>query len=148
MPGEGPVDPHLPHPSPRRPVSRETGHERTIGLLLLRAHPQDAARVLSPANPPRRSTITTTCTRLYLRRPWPGAHPATPALASPTLVTSSTQQVPRTAPGVTPHDPIASLLRRWEPEMGANVFRCPQTQRDPVRTFVQVQGSQFDSARP
>ena len=28
--------------------------------------------------------------------------------------------------------------------MGANVFRCPRTQRDPFRTFVQVKGSQFE----
>ncbi|HEY6313393.1 MAG TPA: hypothetical protein VIY52_21660 [Streptosporangiaceae bacterium] len=26
----------------------------------------------------------------------------------------------------------------WEPEMGANVSRCPRTQRDPVRMFTQV----------
>ena len=35
----------------------------------------------------------------------------------------------------------------WEPEMGANVFSRPQTQRDVARTFWQVKGSPFDSVR-
>ena len=35
----------------------------------------------------------------------------------------------------------------WEPEMGANVFSRPQTQRDVLRMFVQVMDSQFDSVR-
>jgi hypothetical protein len=35
----------------------------------------------------------------------------------------------------------------WEPEMGANVFRRPQTQRDVARIFSQVKGSPFDSVR-
>jgi hypothetical protein len=35
----------------------------------------------------------------------------------------------------------------WEPEMGANVFRRPQTQRDVARIFSQVKGSPFDSFR-
>jgi len=37
--------------------------------------------------------------------------------------------------------------RLWEPEMGANVFSRPQTQRDVLRMFVQVMDSQFDSVR-
>ena len=35
----------------------------------------------------------------------------------------------------------------WEPEMGANVFSRPQTQRDVARIFSQVKGSPFDSVR-
>ena len=35
----------------------------------------------------------------------------------------------------------------WEPEMGANVFRPPQTQRDVARIFSQVKGSPLDSVR-
>jgi len=35
----------------------------------------------------------------------------------------------------------------WEPELGANVFRRPQTQRDVARTFSQVKGSPLDSVR-
>jgi hypothetical protein len=31
--------------------------------------------------------------------------------------------------------------------MGANVFSRPQTQRDVLRMFVQVDGSPFDSVR-
>jgi hypothetical protein len=31
--------------------------------------------------------------------------------------------------------------------MGANVFSRPQTQRDVVRTFLQVKGSLLDSVR-
>jgi hypothetical protein len=31
--------------------------------------------------------------------------------------------------------------------MGANVFSLPQTQRDALKMFVQVEGSLFDSVR-
>jgi hypothetical protein len=31
--------------------------------------------------------------------------------------------------------------------MGANVFSLPQTQRDVLRMFMQVDGPQFDSVR-
>jgi hypothetical protein len=51
--------------------------------------------------------------------------------------------------------PLAILVAEWlptlqtlrEPEMGANVFSRPQTQRDVFRMFMQVMGSQFDSVR-
>ena len=35
----------------------------------------------------------------------------------------------------------------WEPEMGANLFSRPQTQRDVARTFLQVEGSLLDTIR-
>jgi len=46
-----------------------------------------------------------------------------------------------------PPELLPALRALWEPEMGANVFSRPQTQRDVARFFSQIRGSPFDSVR-
>jgi hypothetical protein len=60
------------------------------------------------------------------------------------LLPSGTRRSAKSFRG-TKHPELA--VGRREPEMGANVFGGPRTQRDPVRMFVQVKGSPFDSVR-
>jgi 8-oxo-dGTP pyrophosphatase MutT (NUDIX family) len=51
-------------------------------------------------------------------------------------------------PALTPdHFAERAAQRAWEPQIGANVFSRPRTQRAPVRVFVQFKGSPFDSVR-
>jgi hypothetical protein len=76
----------------------------------------------------------------------PGAAARHSRADSDTTVASNSGSLPitrRDQAELTPGDPQGP----WEPDMGANVFSRPQTQRDSVRMFTQVNGSPFDSVR-